>query len=141
MIERLPAIVDHAHDPSLRTAFADHLAQTRQQVNRLENAFALAGLNPKRNRCEAMKGLLAACKRLLNAVAEPAIKDAALIAAIQRIKLYKIASYGAVRNFAMRCEQAGIADLLQQSLDEEGDADQRLTEIAEQIVNADAARV
>ena len=139
-LDHLPKIAEGAENEALRSALSDQAAETQQQINRLENAFALTGLNPKRLRCEAMKGLVRESQQLVDAAAEPPIRDAALIAVVQKIKHYEIAAYGAARNFAMRCEQAGIADLLQQSLDEEGDADRGLTAIAEQIVNANAAR-
>jgi len=140
-LDQLPSVAECVENESLRSALAEQSAETSQQINRLENAFALTGLNPRRKRCEAMKGLIRECQQVVAAAADPHVKDAAVIAAIQKIKHYEIAAYGATRNFAMRCEQVGIADLMQQSLDEEGDADQALTSLAEKIVNANAARI
>ncbi len=138
-LDCLKSITPHANNDCLRAALAEQAAETSQQINRLENAFALAGLNPRRWTCQAMRGLVQECQQLVDAEGNSAVKEAAVLAAVQKVKHYEIAAYGASRNFALRCEQPGIADLLQQSLDEEGDADQHLTELAENIINAKAA--
>ncbi len=138
-LDCLKSITAHVKNDCLRAALAEQAAETSQQINRLENAFALAGLNPRRLTCEAMQGLVRECYQLVDAAGDSAVKEAAVVAAVQKAKHYEIAAYGASRNFALRCEQPGIADLLQQSLDEEGDADHHLTELAETIINAKAA--
>ena len=109
-------------------------------MKRLERCFELLGQAPKAKTCEATKGLLAEGDEILGAKGDPHVIDAALIASAQRVEHYEMAAYGCTRNFAMRCNQTEAASLLQETLDEEGDADHALTNIAEASVNAQAAR-
>jgi len=141
LVDALPKMADAASSPQLKQAFQTHLNETKTQVNRLEQAFQLLDQSAKRESCEAMKGLVKEGEEMINAKGDPAIKDAALIAAAQRVEHYEIAGYGSARNFAQRCGRQEVADLLQQTLQEEGDADKKLTQIAESSINEKAARV
>jgi ferritin-like metal-binding protein YciE len=116
------------------------LEETKGQVNRLEQVFRLLDKSAQRHSCEAMKGLVKEGEEMIKAKGDPTIKDAALIAAAQRVEHYEIAGYGTARNFARRCGRPDVAELLQQTLQEEGDADKKLTQIAESSINAAAAR-
>jgi ferritin-like metal-binding protein YciE len=138
LTEALPKMVDAAHNPELKQAFDQHLTETRAQVRRLEQVFKLVGAEPRRSTCEAMKGLVAEGDEVLSAKGDPAVIDAALIAAAQRVEHYEIAGYGTVRSLAHRLGHHQAADLLQETLDEEGNADKILTEVAEQSVNVEA---
>jgi len=140
LIDALPKMADAASSPSLKQAFQSHLEETKGQVNRLEQAFQLLDQSANRKSCEAMKGLIKEGEEMIKAKGDSAIKDAALIAAAQRVEHYEMAGYGSARNFAQRCGRQDVADLLQQTLQEEGDADKKLTQIAESSINADAAR-
>jgi ferritin-like metal-binding protein YciE len=124
----------------LKSAFNQHLGETRRQKDRLEQAFRLCGCEPSSESCEAMEGLIAEGNEIISADGDPEVKDAALIAAAQRVEHYEIAGYGCARTFAMRLGRNDVADLLQQTLDEEGNADKILTQIAESFVNQEAAR-
>lgn len=141
LLDALPKMADAASSPELKQAFQNHLEETRGQVNRLEQAFQLLDKSAKRESCEAMEGLIKEGNEVINAKGESAIKDAALVAAAQRVEHYEMAGYGSARNFARRCCRDDVADLLQQTLDEEGSADQQLTHIAESSINVEAARV
>jgi len=139
LIEALPKMADAAHAPDLRSAFQTHLAETRGHKQRLERAFRLLGHEPVSETCEAMKGLIAEGDELMGLDGDPEVKDAALIAAAQRVEHYEMAGYGCARTFAQRLGKNDVANLLQETLDEEGNADKILTHIAEQFVNPKAA--
>jgi ferritin-like metal-binding protein YciE len=129
LTEALPDLAKAATDPALKAAFAEHLEQTRMHVERLEGICRLLDVSPKGHRCKAMKGLIAEGKELVSEASEPAVRDAGLIAAAQRVEHYEIAGYGCVRAYAAILNDEAV-EILQQTLDEEGDADHRLSEIA-----------
>jgi|SRR6056297_292185 len=139
LVDALPKMEEAAKAADLKSAFQSHLAETKGHVNRLEQAFKLLEAKPKRETCEAMKGLVKEGEKVVDASGDPDIKDAALIAAAQRVEHYEIAGYGSARNFAQRCGRNDVASLLQETLDEEGNADKKLTAIAESSVNARAS--
>jgi ferritin-like metal-binding protein YciE len=134
----LPKMAKAASNPQLQTAFTSHLAETEGQIRRLEQVFKALGLNPTRKTCEAMKGLLKEGDEVLEEKADPDVKDAALIAAAQRVEHYEMAGYGTVRTFARTLGLNDVAQLLQETLNEEGAADKKLTQIAERQVNPQA---
>jgi ferritin-like metal-binding protein YciE len=135
----LPKMADAATNKQLKAAFQQHLRETQQHVTRLEKVFSIIGMSPKRETCEAMKGLIAEGDEAVNAAGDPDVRDAALIAAAQRVEHYEIAGYGTVRTLAQQLGQDEVARILQQTLDEEGAADKKLTKIAESRVNTKAA--
>ncbi len=140
LIKALPQMSAAAHSMELKSAFDQHLGETRRQKDRLEQAFRMLGHEPQSESCEAMQGLIAEGNEIIAADGDPEVKDAALIAAAQRVEHYEMAGYGCARTFAMRLGHANVADLLQQTLDEEGNADKILTHIAESFINQEAAR-
>jgi ferritin-like metal-binding protein YciE len=140
LIKALPQMSAAAHSEELRSAFDQHLGETRRQKDRLEQAFRIMGCQPEADGCEAMEGLIAEGNEIISAEGDAEVKDAALISAAQRVEHYEIAGYGCARTFALRLGRSDVADLLQQSLDEEGNADKILTHIAEGFVNQEAAR-
>jgi len=131
LIERLPKLALAVTSPSLRTAIEDHLNETRAEVDRLERIFSILGSKPASEVCEAMRGLLEEAEGVLQATGDLLVKDAVLIGALQRVEHYEIAAYGTARAFAEQLDLDDVADLLQESLDEEAAADRRLTRIAE----------
>ena len=138
IVQALPKMADAAHSPDLRSAFQTHLRETEGQVVRLERIFQKLGRSPERETCAAMKGLISEGEQMVGAKGDPSIKDAALIAAAQRIEHYEIAAYGTARTFARQLGREAIANELQETLDEEGNADKILTELAEALINVKA---
>lgn len=138
ILKALPKMAKAASDPQLAQAFTDHLAETKGQVDRLEKIFKKLDVNPKGKHCKAMEGLLEEGKDLMAEDADPSVMDAALIAAAQRVEHYEMAGYGCVRTYARLLGYEEAADLLQETLDEEGTADKKLTDLAETVINAEA---
>lgn len=138
LLKALPKMAKAASNPQLAEAFTDHLEETKGQVERLETIFKKLDLSPKGKTCKAMQGLLEEGKEVLEEDAEPGVKDAALIAAAQRVEHYEMAGYGCVRTFARLLGDKQAADLLQETLDEEGTADKKLTDLAESVINEGA---
>lgn len=130
LLKALPQMAKAANDPSLREAFEEHLDQTKVHVERLESIFERLDEDPKGKACKAMKGLIAEGDEMLKEKAEPAVKDAGLIAAAQRVEHYEIASYGCVRTYAEVLGDLESAQILQTTLDEEGETDKKLTDLA-----------
>jgi ferritin-like metal-binding protein YciE len=136
----LPKMADAAHSPALKAAFQQHLRETQGQVTRLEHVFQTVGHRAKAETCQAMKGLLEEGEEVVKAAGNPDVKDAALIAAAQRVEHYEIAGYGCARTFAQLLGKTDAARLLQQTLDEEAATDKKLTHLAEQGINRAAQR-
>jgi ferritin-like metal-binding protein YciE len=135
----LPEMVEAAQSSELRAALQRHLRETEGHVTRLEQVFRRLGHNPDRGTCEAMKGLIDEGRSIVKASGDRAVKDAAIIAAAQRIEHYEMAGYGCARAFAQELGHHEIANILQQMLEEEEQSDELLTQIAEQRVNVEAA--
>jgi ferritin-like metal-binding protein YciE len=130
LVEALPQVAKSASTPELRTALEDHLEQTRGHVRRLEEAFTHLGGSVPTDHCKGMEGLLKEGKEIVAAKGDPAAKDAALIGAAQRVEHYEIAGYGTARTLADQLGHEEVKDLLNQTLDEEAAADEKLTKIA-----------
>jgi ferritin-like metal-binding protein YciE len=139
LISALPKMSQAASSSELKQAFDQHLGETKRQKDRLDQAFRLLNCEPESHTCAAMEGLVEEGSEVIGAKGDPDVKDAALIAAAQRVEHYEIAAYGCARTFAQRLGRNDVANLLQQSLDEEGNADKILTDIAESWVNQEAA--
>jgi ferritin-like metal-binding protein YciE len=138
LLKALPRMAKAAQSERLKEVFERHLEETEQQVERLERAFEVLGETAKAKKCKAMEGLLAEGKEMMEAHAESAMGDAALIAAAQKIEHYEIATYGTICTW---CDLLGLdeaSDLLKESLDEEKTADETLTEVAESEINVEA---
>ena len=138
LLKALPRMAKAASAPELKAAFTSHLAETRTQVERLTKIFAELNQKPGGKKCKAMEGLVEEGKEVIEEEGEPSAKDAALIAAAQRVEHYEMAGYGCVRTFARLLGEEAAAKLLQETLDEEGAADKKLTELAESIINIKA---
>ncbi len=139
LTKALPKMADAAHSSQLKQAFQQHLTETQGHVSRLETIFRELNVEPKRETCEAMKGLIAEGEEIVRAKGDPDVKDAAIIAAAQRVEHYEISGYGSARTFAQRLALTQAANLLQQTLNEEVGADKKLNMIAESSVNIQAA--
>ncbi|MCE9531527.1 MAG: ferritin-like domain-containing protein [Planctomycetes bacterium] len=135
LLKALPKMAKAASAPELQEAFTSHLEETRGQVERLEQIFLKLDESPKGKKCKAMEGLLEEGKDVMEEDMETSVKDAALIAAAQRVEHYEMAGYGCVRTFAQLLGYDEAVELLQETLDEEGAADKKLTELAETVIN------
>lgn len=131
IVKALPKMIDATWSNELRMAFQDHLAQTQMHVTRLQQIADSLSQSPQGKECKGMRGLLQEGEETLQKPGPSATKDAALIGAAQRVEHYEMASYGTARTHARELGYDQIADLLQTTLDEEGDADKLLTSIAE----------
>ncbi len=139
VLEALPEMIDAAGDDGLAEALRQHQKETRRQIGRLEKIFSGLDFSPKGHRCKGMEGLLEEARDLLRDVDDPAVRDAAIIAAAQRVEHYEMAAYGTARTFAEKLGNYEASDLLQESLSEESAADLKLTRLAERRVNFEAA--
>jgi ferritin-like metal-binding protein YciE len=133
LIKALPKMAKAATHEELREGFEEHLEQTREHVDRLDRCFKILGAKAKGKTCHAMKGLVEEGQEAIQEEAPDAIRDAKLIGAAQRVEHYEIAAYGTARSFAQTIGETKVADLLQETLDEEGETDKRLTALAETI--------
>ena len=135
----LPKMAEAAHNTALRSAIQQHLRETQNHVNRLERAFQMLGRSAEGKTCDAMKGLISEGQEAIDAGGDPNVKDAALIAAAQRVEHYEMAGYGCARTFAQRLGKQDVARLLQETLQEEEATDKKLTQLAESNINPKAA--
>jgi len=138
LVKALPRLAKKAGDVELRTAFQEHLNQTEVHVIRLERVCELLDCKPRGKKCVAMEGLIEEGKEEMEEISDHDVLDAALIGAAQKVEHYEIAAYGTARTHALRLGYVEAASILQQTLEEEGDADKKLTRIAESHVNAEA---
>jgi ferritin-like metal-binding protein YciE len=139
ILKALPKMINAASSEELKNAFAEHLEQTKMHVERLERIFDKLDTNPKGKKCRGMEGLIEEGKELLAENAEQEVLDAGLISAAQKVEHYEMAGYGSVRAHAKILGDDEAAELLQETLDEEGETDKKLTELAENL-NCAAAK-
>jgi ferritin-like metal-binding protein YciE len=140
LVKALPKMAEASTSQSLRQAFESHLMETEGHVTRLENVFRTIGQDPKAHTCDAMKGLISEGEDVISDIDQSALRDAGLIAAANRVEHYEIAAYGSARTFAEILGLSEAAALLEQTLQEEKKADQKLTLLAENMVNDEALR-
>jgi len=138
LVKALPKMAKNATNPELKQAFTDHLQETEGHVERLDQIFEMLGEGSPRKKCKGMEGLIEEAKELLEEDAAEEVLDAGLISKAQHVEHYEIAGYGTVRTYAQHLGLEDQAALLQQTLDEEGNANELLTQIAESSVNAEA---
>lgn len=138
LTKALPKLIKAATNEDLKEALESHLEETEGQVTRLEEIFELLEINGRGVKCKAMEGLVEEGKEVLEDEMEDDVRDAAIIAAAQRVEHYEMAGYGCARTFAEQCGHDKVARLLQETLDEERAADEKLSEIALAGVNAEA---
>jgi ferritin-like metal-binding protein YciE len=136
----LPDMIDSATSPALRAALQQHLEETRRQVTRLEGVFSSVGMKPDTRTNDIFDKLSSAAKDSKSHIDESPIRDAALIVNGNLVEHYEIATYGSLVSFARHLGLQEAATLLQETLNEEKQADAKLTQIAEEILNRQAAR-
>jgi ferritin-like metal-binding protein YciE len=130
LIEALPKMAQAASNDELRQAFEHHLQETQDHLRRLDDIYGELGISTSGEKCEAMEGLIAEGEELIQAEGDPNVKDAALIGAAQRVEHYEIAAYGTTRELAKQLGYEQAEELLDQTLDEESNADKLLNKIA-----------
>jgi len=139
LVKALPKMAKAATSPDLAQGFEEHLEQTKGHVNRLEEIFKKLDQKPSGKKCKAMEGLIKEGSETIEEDASDAAKDALLIAAAQRVEHYEIAGYGSVKTYADLLGESEAAELLSETLQEEKDTDEKLTEAA-QTINAEAEK-
>lgn len=138
LIKALPKLAKAANDQNLQQAFRTHLKETTQHAARLEQICEELGVSPRGKKCVGMEGLIEEGTELIKEDPDPDVLDAGLIAKAQHVEHYEIAGYGTVRTYARQLGFESQAELLQQTLDEEGRTDHLLTDLAESGINVEA---
>lgn len=139
LTKALPKMIKNATSEELVTALTDHLAVTEEQVTRLEEVFSSIGEKAQAKKCVAMEGLIKEGEEIMESTQEGVVRDAGIIAAGQKVEHYEIATYGTLCSFAKILGEKEAAELLLETLNEEKKADDKLTEVAEEFVNLEAA--
>ena len=139
LIEALPKMAEAANSAALKTAFKDHLKETRTHVRRIDQVFKAMDKTPKEITCKGMQGLIKEGDEIIKDAAHPAVMDAGLIGAAQRVEHYEIAAYGTARAHAIALGRQDLAEIIQTTLDEEGEANKLLTQLAEGRMNFEGA--
>ena len=137
LVKALPKMAKAAQNEDLKKGILDHLEETEGHIRRLEEAFEHLGVPAKTKVCPAMKGLIEEGSEAIKENDASALRDALIIASAQKVEHYEIAAYGTVRTLAEKLQEDDVARLLQETLDEEGEADKKLTQLAEEV-NEDA---
>ncbi len=140
LTKAIPKMAKNATDAGLKKAITDHLAQTQEQVSRLEAVFASIGKKAQAKKCDAMEGLLKEGTGIMEETKPGPVRDSGIIAASQKVEHYEIATYGTLRTFASNMGHTDVEELLQQTLDNEKETDVALTEIALNYVNEEASQ-
>jgi len=139
LTKAIPKMIKNATSDELKEALEHHLSETENQVNRVEQVFQVLGKKAESKKCEAMNGLITEGEEIIEECEDGAMRDAGIISAGQKIEHYEIASYGTLRQFAETLGLNDAVELLEQTLDEEKAADEKLTEVALSAVNMHAA--
>jgi ferritin-like metal-binding protein YciE len=139
LTKALPKLAKKASSPDLKAGFEAHLRQTEEQIDRLEQVFEQLEMPAKGKPCKGMKNLIAEGDEMIREAENDDTRDAVMIAAAQKVEHYEIASYGTVKTWAQLLGKDDVASLLEESLEEEKETDQKLTAIAESYVNREAA--
>jgi len=133
LVKALPKMAKAAQSEGLRQGIAEHLEQTKGHVDRLQQIFSAMDESPKGKKCAGMEGLVEEGEEVIKEHSSGGVLDAGLIGAAQRVEHYEIAAYGTVRSFAELLGESQAVDLLQQTLEEEKETDEKLTELSKEI--------
>ena len=140
LIKALPKMAKAATNEKLAAGFTEHLEQTKEHVARLERLLAKHEESTRGPKCKGMEGLIAEGAEMIEEEADDDVRDAGLISAAQRVEHYEMAGYGCARTYAEQLGDKDGAKLLQTTLDEEGETDQKLTKVAQTVVNVKAQK-
>ena len=133
LTKAIPVMIENVTTPELADALSEHLTITEQQVTRVEQVFEALGLKVAEKKCPAMEGLIKEGQEVIKSTKEGVVRDAGIIAAAQKVEHYEIASYGTLHSFATILGEEDAADLLEETLNEEKQADANLTAVSEAI--------
>jgi ferritin-like metal-binding protein YciE len=139
LTKAMPKMIENATSPDLVSALTDHLAVTEEHVHRLERVFGSIGSDVLAKKCDAMEGLVKEANQIMESTTEGVVRDAGIIAAAQKVEHYEIATYGTLCAFAKILNEDEAASLLLETLNEEKEADDKLSEVAEASINLQAA--
>jgi ferritin-like metal-binding protein YciE len=139
LVKALPKMAKAATSEDLKDAFTSHLEETKGHVTRLEQVFEELGQKPRAKKCAAMAGLVTEGQELIETIAESSVRDAGLIAAAQKVEHYEMAGYGSARTHAELLGHDKAAELLEETLGEEKEADTKLNDLAKTSINEEAA--
>ncbi len=140
IVKALPKMIDQAQSTELKQAFKEHLDVTNRQIDRLDQIFKEINQKPQGKHCLGMEGIIKEGNEVMHETADPQVRDAALIAAAQKVEHYEISGYGTARTYAQMLGHHNFAQTLDQIANEEGQADKKLTTLAEGQINAKANR-
>ncbi len=140
LIKAIPKMVKNATSKQLIDALTAHLKETKEHINRLDKVFGLIELKPVAKKCDAMAGLIEEASGIMESCEEGSMRDAGIIAAAQKVEHYEIASYGTLRQFAETLKLTKAEILLATTLQEEKEADLKLSEVAIDAINVDASQ-
>lgn len=138
LMETLPKLAKKASSDSLKKAFENHLEETKKQFERIEQVAHKLDIDPASEKCKAMEGLIKEGKEFMEMKASPEVMDAGLIAVAQRVEHYEIAGYGTACTYAKMLGMDEALDLLKETLAEEKEADEKLSELALESINEKA---
>ncbi len=139
IMKAIPKMIKKSSSEELATALNEHMSVTQEQISRLEEVFNTVGKRAQTRKCEAIEGLIKEGVEIMGSADEGVVRDAGIIAAAQKIEHYEIATYGTLSAFARALGEDEALSLLEETLSEEKDADEKLTEIAESSINVQAA--
>jgi ferritin-like metal-binding protein YciE len=139
LVKALPKMAKAASHEELRAGFEEHLEQTKMHVERLDQAAEILGFKLTGHKCKAMEGLVKEGSELISDDAEESVKDAGLVGAAQRVEHYEIAGYGVAISLAKQLGHDDVASLLHETLEEEKETDEKLTQVAERTIYAELA--
>lgn len=139
LVKALPKMTKNATSEELIDAMTSHLEETKEHVVRLEKIFSLIGKKPEAEKCDAMEGLIEEASSIMEECEEGSMRDAGIIAAAQKVEHYEIATYGTLRQFAETLQLTEVEELLATTLQEEKEADLKLSDVAMEAVNIDAS--
>ncbi|GAB3217810.1 ferritin-like domain-containing protein [Algoriphagus aestuariicola] len=139
LLKAIPKMIKNATSEDLNQALASHLDETKEQIARLEQVFGLINVKAEGKKCDAMDGLIKEGIEIMESSEEGSMRDAGIISAAQKIEHYEIATYGTLRQFAETMNLTEVEKLLATTLQEEKEADLKLSEVAMDAINVDAA--
>ena len=139
LVKTLPKMTEKASSQDLKDAIESHLGETEAHVQRLEQVFQLLDMKPQAKKCEALEGLLKEADEVTGEIEDEQTLDAAIISSAQTVEHYEIARYGTLACWAAEMGNTEVSELLEQTLEEEKEADERLSALAEESINQRAA--
>lgn len=139
LLKAIPQMIKNATSEDLNQALTSHLEETKEQITRLEKVFTLIKVKAEAKKCDAMEGLIKEATHIMESCEEGSMRDAGIISAAQKVEHYEIATYGTLRQFAETLQLTEVEKLLATTLQEEKEADLKLSEVAMEAINVDAA--